>query len=65
MEQDKLIMQRKEAALKVRRHLKTGYLESVYQRALLYELRLRGLNAIGEAVLPVFYKNECVGGLQG
>jgi GxxExxY protein len=34
-----------------------GLLESVYEAALLYELKLSGLFAASQIVLPVFYKN--------
>ncbi len=45
----------------VRGVLKQGFLESVYQRALLVELADYGLAAESEKVVPVFYKGKAVG----
>lgn len=41
--------------------LGAGFLEKVYQRALLIELRLRGINATAEASFTVTYKGHNVG----
>jgi GxxExxY protein len=41
--------------------LGVGFLEKVYQRALMRELRLRGIAAVSEVSLSVLYKGECVG----
>jgi GxxExxY protein len=38
-----------------------GFLEKVYENALLVELRNRGLSAESQAPIKVSYKNECVG----
>ena len=38
-----------------------GFLERVYQRALLHELRLRGIQAAAEVSFPVTYKGQGVG----
>ena len=38
-----------------------GFAESVYSRALLVELALRGLHVQREVLVDVFYKGECVG----
>jgi GxxExxY protein len=46
-----------DAALEVHRTLGPGLLESIYQQALAYELRQRGLNVETEVPLPVIYKN--------
>lgn len=43
------------------RNLGAGFLEQVYQKALLKELKLAGLNAISEKEIDVFYKGEIVG----
>ena len=43
------------------KHLGTGFLEKVYQRALLHELRLRGIRATAEASLAVTYKGTTIG----
>lgn len=51
----------KEAAYEVRLNLCAGYLESVYQNALLIELRKRGVFAAKEVAIPVWYKGESVG----
>ena len=41
--------------------LGAGFLEKVYERALLRELILRGINAKGQVAFPVCYKGQCVG----
>jgi len=51
----------KDAAFEVRKHLDPGFLESVYQNALIYELRERGLNAVREFPITVYYKETVVG----
>lgn len=38
-----------------------GFLEKVYERALVRELRLRGLQAEPQEPIPVLYKGEAVG----
>jgi GxxExxY protein len=48
-------------AMKVHGTLGCGFLESVYQKALLHELRKAGLNATGEIPLKVIYDDEIVG----
>ena len=45
----------------VNRVLGPGFLEKVYQRALLIELRKRGLKAKSEVPIQVRYKGELVG----
>ena len=45
----------------VRGSLKEGFLESVYQKALLIELRSAGLDAVSEMPIKVYYRNELVG----
>ena len=50
-----------DAAITVKRVLGHGFLESVYQRALLYELKLRGLEAQIEVPVEVHYKCVVVG----
>jgi GxxExxY protein len=49
------------AVFEVSNTLGAGFLEKVYERALLRELRLRGLSAISQASFPVYYKGERVG----
>jgi GxxExxY protein len=41
--------------------LGAGFLEKVYERALMRELCLRGIQAVSQVSLPVIYKGECVG----
>ncbi len=43
-------------AYEVRHHLSYGYLESVYAKALLHELNIRGISAEPEAIIKVNYK---------
>ena len=49
------------AIFEVSNTLGVGFLEKVYQRALLRELGLRGIPATAEASFPVVYKGPCVG----
>jgi len=49
------------AIFEVSNTLGAGFLEKVYQRALLRELGLRGMQAIAEASLTVTYKGHSVG----
>jgi GxxExxY protein len=49
------------AAFEVSNTLGAGFLEKVYERALLRELSLRGLLAIAQKPQTVTYKGECVG----
>jgi GxxExxY protein len=49
------------AIFEVSNTLGAGFLEKIYQRALLTELRLRGIRAIAEASLTVLYKGQRVG----
>ena len=45
----------------VYRQLGCGYLEKVYERALLRELSLQGLNAEQQVPFRISYKNEIIG----
>ena len=45
----------------VRSHLVAGYLETVYKKALLIELREAGLEVEDEVELPVLYKGHVIG----
>jgi GxxExxY protein len=49
------------AVYEVANVLGPGFLEKVYERALIKELRLRGLRAEGTVPIPVTYKGEIVG----
>ena len=41
--------------------LGAGFLEKVYERALLKELRARGIKAETQVPCPIAYKGDCVG----
>ena len=43
------------------RELGCGFLEKVYEKALVKELRLQGLDAISQVAIKVHYKNAIVG----
>ena len=49
------------AVFEVNKVLGPGFLEKVYENALLIELRERGLKAENRVPIKVFYKNEVVG----
>jgi GxxExxY protein len=49
------------AVIEVHKILGFGFLENVYEKALLKELTLRGLNAESQREIKVTYKNEEVG----
>jgi len=49
------------AAMKVHSTLGPGFLESVYQNALIWELRKTGLQAEAERPISVYYDGELVG----
>src|SRR5438093_1350569 len=49
------------AAYEVGNVLGAGFLEKVYERALLQELRLRGLQAEAQYPIHVLYKGEVIG----
>jgi GxxExxY protein len=48
-------------AFEVMNELGAGFLESVYEKALLLALRQRGLAAIGQFPIKVFFRGQCVG----
>ena len=50
-------------AYEVRSHFVAGYLESVYKKALLIELREAGLKVEEEVEMPVIYKGHVIGDL--
>jgi GxxExxY protein len=58
---DSLTEQVLAAIFEVSNTLGAGFLEKVYQRALLIELRLRGLRAAAEVSFAVTYKGQKVG----
>lgn len=49
------------AVYEVSNVLGVGFLEKVYERALVTELCARGMRAQTQAPFPVQYKGECVG----
>jgi GxxExxY protein len=49
------------AVFEVANILGAGFLEKVYERALLRELQLRGIPAVTQPSFPVDYKGQCVG----
>ncbi|NCC92476.1 MAG: GxxExxY protein [Opitutae bacterium] len=49
------------AAYEVYRVMGYGFLEKVYQRAMVVELELRGLKVKPEAAAKVYFKDVCVG----
>jgi len=49
------------AAMEVHNTLGPGFLETVYRKALLVELRLRGIPFEEEKMLPVYYKGQLLG----
>ena len=49
------------AAIQVHRTLGPGFLESIYENALIIELRRRGLSVQSQVELPIYYEGEEVG----
>jgi len=49
------------AILEVSNVLGAGFLEKVYERALLQELRLRGIRVVSQASIAIRYKGQYVG----
>ena len=49
------------AVFEVSNNLGSGFLEKVYERALLRELSLRGIRASSQASLTITYKGQCAG----
>jgi GxxExxY protein len=45
------------AAIEVHRHLKSGYLEAIYQEAMEIELRSRGIPFVAQCDIEVVYKS--------
>jgi len=61
MDINEITYQIRGAVFEVNRILGAGFLEKVYQKALLIELRKRGLKAESEVPIQVRYKGELVG----
>ncbi len=49
------------SAFEIANVLGAGFLEKVYERALIRELALRGVSAEAQVSFPVCYKGQCVG----
>jgi GxxExxY protein len=49
------------AVFEVSNTLGAGFLEKIYQRALLRELSLQGIRATSQVSFSVMYKDQCVG----
>lgn len=61
MEIEELIKTIIQCAYNVRIHLSAGFLESVYQKALIIELQEKGIHAEVEKPIDVYYKDKIVG----
>ena len=61
MDVEKIVSSVIDCAYKVRHELMNGYLESVYENALMLELRNCGINAKNQVPLKVLYKGVVVG----
>lgn len=61
MEIEQLIKTIIKCTYNVRLHLAAGFLESVYQKALIIELKENGIDAEAETPINVYYKNEVAG----
>lgn len=61
METEELIKAIIQCAYNVRVHLAAGFLETVYQKASVIELKEKGIHADTEMPISVYYKNEIVG----
>ena len=59
-EQDSLTQAVIGSAIEVHRELGPGLLESVYQKCMIYELRLRRIECQHQARLPIVYKGEVI-----
>lgn len=61
MDVNKLIYDAIGASFEVYNALGPGLLESVYEKALIHELKLRGLNVSSQVPVEIVYKGETVG----
>ena len=61
MDVNKLIYDVIGASFEVYNALGPGLLESVYEKALIHELKLRGLNVSSQVPVEIVYKDETVG----
>ncbi len=58
---DNLIYKSVGAAMEVYNHLGPGLLESIYEKAMIYELESRGLKVTSQAPVEIKYKNVTIG----
>lgn len=58
MDNDKLTHDVIACAIEVHKTLGPGLLESAYEKCLLFELNQRGIEAVSQVNLPVFYKGN-------
>ena len=61
LREEELSYRIRSAVFEVNRVLGAGFLESIYQKALVYELRQSGLQVQEEVPVSVFYKDRVVG----
>lgn len=61
MDVDKLIYESIGAAFEVYNNLGPGLLESVYEKAMIYELKSRGLNVSSQIPVEIKYKDVIIG----
>ena len=61
MDVNKIIYEAIGASFEVYNALGPGLLESVYEKALIHELKLRGLNVSSQLPVEIVYKGETVG----
>ena len=61
MDFDDIKYQVRGAAMEVYRHFGPGLLESVYEKAMVRELQLRGLEVASQVNIPILYKGAPVG----
>ena len=58
---DNLIYKTVGAAMEVYNHLGPGLLESIYEKAMIYELQSRGLKVTSQTPVEIKYKNVTIG----
>lgn len=58
---DNLIYKSVGAAMEVYNHLGPGLLESIYEKAMIYELQSRGLKVTSQTPVEIKYKNVTIG----
>src|SRR6185295_7715209 len=61
MEEEDLTFKIRGCVYEVFRVLGAGFLEQVYQQALLHELQMQGLDAVSQRQLEVSYKGRTIG----